>query len=252
MTRRPVIGIPCDLKTVHNAPFHAVGDKYIQAVQQTVGDVILVPSLADQSALMRLLPFLDGLFLTGSLSNVEPKHYGGDTSRDGTLHDPHRDGTTLPLIRTVLALGMPLLGVCRGFQEMNVALGGTLHQHVQEQPGMMDHREPPEGSAEILYADAHELHLLPGSHYADWMGTDTIRVNSLHQQGIKDLAPGLVAEGVAPDGLIEAFRVGHAKGFAYAVQWHPEWQFAQKPPSMALFKAFQAACLQYQSEKAAA
>ena len=142
---------------------------------------------------------------------------------------------------------MPLFGVCRGFQEMNVALGGTLYQKVQEVPGMMDHREPSDTiDSNILYADAHTISLAEDSLLKQWMGgaTETM-VNSLHQQGIKDLALGLTAEAHAPDGLIEAFRVNHAKTFAYAVQWHPEWLYTEKAASIVLFKAFHDACVEY-------
>lgn len=249
--RRPVIGIPCDVKFVGRADFHAVGEKYISAVQAAVGDVILLPAWGDMSILKRLLPLVDGIFLTGSLSNVKPSLYGSQLDDPDTLLDEKRDRTTLPLIEHVLNIGMPLFGVCRGFQEMNVALGGTLYQKVQEVAGMMDHREPSDTiDANILYADAHPIELVDGSHLQKWMnGAIATQVNSLHQQGIKDLAAGLTAEAHAPDGLIEAFRVTEAKTFAYAVQWHPEWLFAEKPASIALFQAFQDACLDYAAQK---
>lgn len=248
--RRPVIGIPCDVKFVGRADFHAAGEKYIAAVQGAVGDVVLLPAWGDLNILQRLLPQLDGIFLTGSLSNVQPHLYGSDLDDANTLLDTKRDQTTLPLIEYVLDIGMPLFGVCRGFQEMNVALGGTLHQKVQEVAGLMDHREPDSLDHEVLYADAHDVHLVSGSHLQQWMnGVDVTTVNSLHQQGIKDLSPRLTAEAHAPDGLIEAFRVKDAKTFAYAVQWHPEWKYAEKAASIALFKAFADACEQYASTK---
>lgn len=251
MSTRPLIGIPADIKMHGQWPFHSVGDKYVRAVQTAVGDVLILPALGDQAKLARLLPLLDGLFLTGSLSNVEPHHYGEPPAREGTLHDPDRDATTLPLIKTVVEMGMPLFGVCRGLQEINVVFGGTLHQHIQELPGKMDHREPPEGDIPTLYADAHEVQVLPGSLLHDWMGgADTITVNSLHQQGVKDLGQGLTVEALAPDGIVEAFRINEARHFGYAVQWHPEWLFDQKAPSIALFKAFREACEAYRAEKA--
>lgn len=250
--RRPVIGIPCDVKFVGRADFHAAGEKYIAAVQNAVGDVVLLPAWGNMEILKRLIPQLDGIFLTGSLSNVQPKRYGSELADPDTLLDEKRDNTTLPLIEYALELGMPLFGVCRGFQEMNVALGGTLHQKVQEVPGLMDHREPDSLDSEVLYADAHSVTLVQNSHLQQWMGgaTETM-VNSLHQQGIKDLSPRLTAEAHAPDGLIEAFRVTDAKTFAYAVQWHPEWLYNEKPASLALFKAFQDACVEYATAKTA-
>ncbi|WP_434778220.1 gamma-glutamyl-gamma-aminobutyrate hydrolase family protein [Neisseria sp. Ec49-e6-T10] len=242
MSKRPVIGIPCDVRRIGLFNFHAVADKYIHAVQQSVGDVVLLPSLGSLDTLKRLMQNIDGVFLTGSPSNVEPEHYLGVQSREGTWHDPLRDATTLPLIPFLIEQGMPLFGVCRGFQEMNVALGGSLHQHVQEIDGMMDHRDADVDDVSINYQDVHEVFLPSDSLLYSWLKTERIMVNSLHQQGIKDLASGLAIEAKAPDGLIEAFRVTAAKTFAYAVQWHPEWLFNEKPASIALFKAFKEAC----------
>ncbi len=251
MSFRPIIGVPCDIKTVQHQPFHAVGDKYIQALHHSVGDVVLLPAFADQDAIERLLPILDGICLTGSLSNVEPHHYQGISSREGTLHDPSRDGTTLPLIQKVLDMGMPLLGICRGFQEINVAMGGTLHQHVQEIPGMLDHREPEseEHDMHVYYADAHPVTATEDSLLLTWLPEASFPVNSLHQQGVERLGEGLIVEAHAPDGLVEAFRVKDAKHFAYAVQWHPEWAYNKKPASIAMYKAFHDACIQYHSTK---
>lgn len=242
MLNRPVIGVICDLKDIGLFPFHAVGDKYVRAVQEAVGDVVLLTAQADINSLMRVISSIDGLFLPGSLSNVEPRHYGGEPSQAGTLYDQHRDAATLPLIPQIVAKGIPIFGVCRGFQEMNVAFGGELYQHVQEVSGMLDHREPDFGDIPTLYKDTHTVTLLEGSYLSALLGNHEIMVNSLHQQGIKRLADGLIAEAKAPDGLIEAFRVRDAATFAYGVQWHPEWLFNEKPASIALFKAFKEAC----------
>ncbi|WP_370386331.1 gamma-glutamyl-gamma-aminobutyrate hydrolase family protein [Snodgrassella alvi] len=251
MQVRPVIGIPCDVKQIGKWDFHAVGDKYIQAVQNSVGDVILLPALADQDALQRLLPLVDGIFLSGSYSNIEPCWYGGDNARENTLHDKARDHTTLPFIRKLIDEGIPLLGVCRGLQEINVALGGTLHQYVHEIPGFLDHREPDNQPIEVQYGDAHPVHLQDDSLLMLWMATNQQQypVNSLHHQGVKTLASGLSIEATAPDGLIEAFRIDAAPLFGYAVQWHPEWLYGQKPLSIAIFKAFREACMQYRLHK---
>lgn len=251
MQVRPVIGIPCDVKQIGKLNFHAVGDKYIQAVQDSVGDVILLPALADQDSLQRLLPLVDGIFLSGSYSNIEPHWYGGDNAREGTLHDKARDYTTLPLIRKLIDEGIPLLGVCRGLQEINVALGGTLYQYVHEIPGFLDHREPDNQPIEVQYGDAHPIHLHDNSLLTLWLAANQQQypVNSLHQNGVKTLAPGLSIEATAPDGLIEAFRIDAATLFGYAVQWHPEWLYGKKPLSVAIFKAFREACMQYQLHK---
>lgn len=248
MPQRPLIGLVCDVKQIGKWGYHATGDKYIQAVQHAVGDVLLLPALGDQAVLSRLLPLLDGVFLTGSYSNIEPKHYGEGVARVGTLHDPARDQTTLPLIHMALTTGVPLLGVCRGFQEINVALGGTLYQHIQELPGKLDHREA-DGSIAVQYADAHAITIRPDSLLKQWLGDTTVQVNSLHQQGIKTLAQGLSVEATAPDGIIEAFRVDAAPWFAYAVQWHPEWQYDRKTLSIAIFRAFHEACAAYRHHK---
>ncbi len=236
---RPLIGIPADRRVVGAYPFHMVGEKYACAVLEAADALpLLIPSLAEELRLDELLGRLDGIFFTGSPSNVEPHHYEGTPSEPGTLHDPARDATTLPLIRKAVAAGIPVLGVCRGFQEMNVAFGGTLHQKVHEVPGYRDHRDDTTQPLEVQYAPAHEVILERGGLLWPMAGADRIQVNSLHSQGIARLAPDLVVEARAPDGLIEAFHVRGAQRFAVAVQWHPEWQVMSNPFSRALFAAF--------------
>jgi len=220
-------------------PFHMVGEKYARAVLEAADAIpLLIPSLAEELRLDELLERLDGIFFTGSPSNVEPHHYDGTPSEPGTLHDPARDATTLPLIRKAVQAGIPVLGVCRGFQEMNVAFGGTLHQKVHEVPGYSDHRDDTTQPLEAQYAPAHEVRLERGGLLWPMAGADRIQVNSLHSQGIARLGPDLVVEARAPDGLIEAFHVRNAPRFAVAVQWHPEWQVMSNPFSRALFAAF--------------
>lgn len=240
--RRPVIGIPADRRTLGRHPFHVVGEKYIRAIVDAAGAIpLLVPSLGDDLGLDDILDHLDGMLFTGSPSNVEPHRYAGTPSEPGTLHDPHRDATTLPLIPRAISSGVPLLGICRGFQEMNVAFGGTLAQKVQEVDGRMDHREDPDDPLDVQYGPSHDVVLEPGGMLRALAGTDTVRVNSLHSQGVDRLGDDLVVEARAPDGLVEAFRVGHAPRFALAVQWHPEWQVMGNTFSRALFAAFGAA-----------
>jgi putative glutamine amidotransferase len=220
-------------------PFHAVGEKYIAAVlRQSSALPLLIPSLGDELGLAGLLDELDGLLFTGSPSNVEPARYGGDASRPGTLHDPERDATTLGLIPRAIAAGVPVLGVCRGFQEMNVAFGGTLWQHVEEQPGYLLHHEDVSAPLDVQYAPAHEVTFAPDGELARIAGSARVMVNSLHHQGVRTLGAGLIEEARAADGLIEAFRVRDARRFALAVQWHPEWKAQENPFSTALFKAF--------------
>ena len=239
MSRLPLIGIPADRRLHRKQYFHMVGEKYIEAVATGARAVpVLVPALGLELDLPSLLEPLDGLLLTGSASNVEPYHYGGPASEPGTLHDPNRDATTLPLIPRAIAAGLPVLAICRGFQEMNVAYGGTLHQRLHEVDGYRDHREDEAAPLAVQYGPAHEVLLEPGGTLQKIAGRDRLQVNSLHWQGIRDLGNGLGVEARAPDGVIEAFRVSGAPGFALALQWHPEWQFAQNPFSSALFAAF--------------
>jgi putative glutamine amidotransferase len=236
---KPLIGVPADRRILGPHPFHCVGEKYITAVAEAADAVpVLVPSLGEEANLEAILASVDGILLTGSPSNVEPHRYFGPPSDPDTLHDPHRDATTLPLIPRVIAAGMPLLAVCRGFQEMNVAYGGTLWQKVQEVPGLADHRENKEDPLELQYAPAHEVELVSGGELQRIAGASRLTVNSLHAQGVQRLGDGLEVEARAPDGLIEGFRVRGARGFALAVQWHPEWQVMMNPFSRALFAAF--------------
>ncbi len=199
---------------------------------------VMVPALGDRVATRELLDRLDGLLLTGSYSNVEPHRYAGAASVAGTVHDPARDDTVFGLIREAVAMGLPLLGICRGCQEINVAYGGTLHQRVHEQPGMMDHREDTTQPLEVQYGPAHEVSLASGGVLAAIAGTERLQVNSIHWQGIDRLGAGLVPEATAPDGLIEGFSVREASAMAVAVQWHPEWRFADNPFSSKLFAHF--------------
>jgi putative glutamine amidotransferase len=202
---------------------------------------VVIPAVGAKADLRSLLDRLDGLLLTGSPSNVEPCHYGGEPSRPGTLHDPARDATTLPLIREAVRRDLPVLAICRGIQELNVALGGTLHQRVAEVPGRLSHR-PPKDSPDGPYGPAHGVILTPGGRLAALFGADQIIVNSLHSQGIDRPAPALSIEAVAPDGQIEAVSLPDAR-FVVGVQWHPEYKLLENPFSRALFAAFERACL---------
>jgi putative glutamine amidotransferase len=236
---RPLIGIPADRRMIGPHPFHAVGEKYIDAIVRAADAIpLLIPVLEPALDSEELLARLDGILFTGSPSNVEPRHYNGPPSDPDTWHDPHRDATTLPLIPAAVARGVPILGVCRGFQEMNVAFGGTLHQKVHEQPGHLDHREDKAQSLDVQYAPAHEVILESASAMRAMAGEDRPRVNSLHSQGVQQLGSDLVIDARAPDGLIEAFHVKSAPSFAMAVQWHPEWRVMTNTFSRGLFAAF--------------
>jgi putative glutamine amidotransferase len=246
MGAKPVVGIPADRRQIDPHPFHVVGEKYATAVRDGADAIpFLIPALGNTIDAETVLQRVDGILLTGSPSNVEPHHYDGAASRPGTLHDPHRDETTLPLIKLALEKGVPVFAVCRGFQELNVVLGGTLHQYVHEVEGYHRHKENPDDPLDVQYGPSHEIHLVEGGLLRDLAGTDTVTVNSLHSQGIARLADGVTVEAVADDGLVEGFRVDGARNFALAVQWHPEWQVTQNRFSMAIFKAFGDACRQF-------
>ncbi|WJN59362.1 gamma-glutamyl-gamma-aminobutyrate hydrolase family protein [Pseudomonas sp. SO81] len=243
MLRLPLIGVTACTKQVGLHPNHIVGDKYVRAVAVGAeGLPLVIPALGELIDQPTLLASIDGLLFTGSPSNVEPHHYSGPASAPGTAHDIARDATTLPLIRQAIAAGIPVLGICRGFQEMNVAFGGSLHQRVQEVAGLMDHREPADEPVEVQYAPRHTVRVQAGGVLAGLGLPDEIQVNSIHGQGVQRLAPGLRVEALAPDGLIEAFSVEGAPSFALGVQWHPEWQVRSNPNYLAIFQAFGEAC----------
>jgi putative glutamine amidotransferase len=241
---RSIVGIPACARLVVNGQLrHDTPARYAAAVLGGAGAVpVMIPPMGEAS--LAVLDRLDGLLLPGSPSNVHPSHYAGGDSLTPEHHDLERDATTLRLIPEALSRGMPLLAICRGIQELNVALGGTLHQKVHEVSDRMDHRPGP-GTLEEKYGARH-LVFLSGS-LARIVGSTKILVNSLHGQAIDTLAPGLVAEAVAPDGTIEAVRVEKARGFALGVQWHPEWRYADDSASLALFRAFGEAAAGYRS-----
>lgn len=242
MTSPPLVGLPTDRKQIGPHPFLAVGEKYLRAVVDGAGAMpVLLPTLQPILPLEQLLERLDGILLTGSASNIEPHHYGDEPSYEGNLHDATRDATTLPLVNLAVEMGVPVLALCRGFQEVNVAFGGSLYQKVHEQPGYLDHRENPDDPLDRQYAPAHSVTFNPGGILASIAGTPSERVNSVHGQGVARLGKGLKVEAVAPDGLIEAFR-HESSAFLLGVQWHPEWRVTENPFYFGIFKAFGDAC----------
>jgi len=242
--RQPLVGLPTDRKLIGPHPFLAAGEKYVRAVVDGAGCLpLLIPGLQPALPLQPLLEGLDGILLTGAVSNIEPHHYSDEPSYPGNFHDPARDATNLALIPLAIELGLPILAICRGFQEINVAFGGRLHQKVHEVDGYMDHREDPDDPLETQYAPTHPVALAPGGLLAGIAGSSTARVNSLHGQGIARLGEGLTVEATAPDGLIEAYRRDGAS-FLLAVQWHPEWRVVEDPFYHGIFRAFGDACRQ--------
>ena len=237
----PLVGIPTCLRTVNERLFHGVNDRYPSAVLDAAGCLpVLIPAVGSKVDVRAVLSRLDGLLLTGSPSNVHPSHYGAEPSDPEILYDPERDATTLPLIREAIRRDLPILAICRGIQELNVALGGTLHQRVHEVPGRHNHRSRRD-SSDGPYGPAHRVTLTAGGLLASLAGAPEARVNSLHSQGIDRPAVSLRVEAVAPDGQIEAVSLPEAR-FVVGVQWHPEYKAVDDPFSSALFSAFAVAC----------
>lgn len=243
MSSPTLIGIPACTKFIAGYVQHATPARYgASLIAAANGIPVLIPP--EGEAMLPLLDRIDGIMFNGSPSNVAPTRYGADFDATPNDHDPERDATTLPLIRAALERGIPILCICRGLQELNVALGGTLYQEVHKIPGRMDHRG---GEGEQRFAIKHEVALT--GELARIIGKPSIAVNSLHGQAIDQLAPGLVVEATAPDGTIEAVRVKDAPGFNIAVQWHPEWEVTHFPDRKILFEAFGAACAAYRDAK---
>jgi putative glutamine amidotransferase len=251
----PLIGVISDRRNYGPHPFQMVGEKYMLAlVDGAEAYPVGLPSLGGDFDVLKVLDRLDGLLLTGSPSNVEPHHYRGTPSEPGTLHDPERDSAALALIPAALRLGMPLLAVCRGHQELNVAYGGSLHQLVHEIPGYRVHKEDPNDPLDVQYGPSHGVEFVECGLLQTITGETRTRVNSLHSQAIDRLGDGLEVEAIAEDGLVEGFTVRDAPGFTLSVQWHPEWKTTENPVSLAIFRAFGDACRayrrQYQETKA--
>jgi putative glutamine amidotransferase len=248
----PLIGVPACVKAIDGMPFHVAGDKYVAAVAEAAeGLPLLIPALGEVYAIEDLVDRLDGLLVTGSLSNIAAHHYGGPPDRPESPQDPARDATTLPLIRAALAAGLPMFCICRGLQELNVALGGSLHQQVHTRAGARDHRAPQTADLDLRYGPQHPVDLVPDGEFSRILGTRRIEVNSLHWQAIERVADGLTVEGRAPDGVVEAVRVAGAKAFALGVQWHPEYKVMENPVSLALFRAFGTAASERARKRAA-
>jgi putative glutamine amidotransferase len=247
--KRPVVGVIGSAHIVENRfPAQRAGERNLMEVHDDVGALPLIfagdPALTDIDA---LLDAVDGVLLTGARANVHPEHFGADEHPSYEPYDRRRDALALALVKTCVERGVPLFGVCRGFQEMNVAYGGSLHPEIRDLPGRMNHRMPrlPSGEIhpdlEVVYGDRHDVRLTPGGVFAKLLGSETIRVNSLHGQGILEPGKRIVVEGVAEDETIEAIRVADAPGFALGVQWHAEVDPQTNPINRTLFQAFGAA-----------
>ena len=240
---KPVIGIIGNAHIINDQyAVQAVGVSNIEAVADLTGAIpLVVPALPKVGAIADLVEACNGFVFTGGRPNVHPSHYGHQPTEKHGAFDPDRDAVTLPLIRACIARGVPVFGICRGFQEFNVAFGGTLHPEIREIPGRMNHRMPPDGTLEQKFEHRHVVSLTDGGQFHRLLGAREVMVNSLHGQGILDRGDRIVIEGYAPDETPEAIVVEAAGGFAMAVQWHPEWNAVNDPVSRPLFQAFGAA-----------
>jgi len=240
----PVVGVICDREIIGPHAFHIAGDKYLQALISASNCLpVLIPALADEDTINQLMGMLDGILLTGGYSMVDPLRYQEEAAISGTKLDTARDNTSIPLVVKAVEQGMPVFGICRGFQEMNVAFGGSLHQELHQHAQFFEHREDKNVSLDEQYSDTHKVKLTTNGKLAEILGESAIKVNSLHTQGVDRLANNLLIEAVAEDGLVEAFSVVSASTFAMAVQWHPEWKVENNPHRTKLFHAFGQACL---------
>lgn len=249
--RRALVGVPADTHGSGAYLHHSAGDKYLRAVAEVADCLpVVIPAMADALDLEALLDHLDGVLLTGAVSNVHPSHYGVAASVSHEPFDTVRDSLTVTLIQRCLARALPLLCICRGFQELNVALGGSLETELQLAPGRLDHRAPDSEDDDVRYGPSHDIAIVPDGMLATLLGSNTTRVNSLHRQGIARLAAGLVVEARAPDGIIEAVSLRDARGFALGLQWHPEYRAADNPDSVKIFHAFGDAVRQHAARHA--
>jgi putative glutamine amidotransferase len=248
----PLVGLPADTYESSKLLFHSLGDKYARAVAEVSKCLpVMIPSLAEAMDLDALLDHFDGIVMTGAISNVHPPHYGGEPTADHEPYDHSRDSLTLRLIRAVIDRGIPLFCVCRGYQELNVVLGGTLETEIQRGEWRLDHRSRKVDNLDMKYGPVHSIAITSGGMLEEILGRREILVNSLHRQGIARLAPGLTIEARAPDGIVEAVSVKGAKTFAIGVQWHPEYKAASNPDSVKLFDAFGDAVRKHAAQRSA-
>ena len=252
--KKPVVGIIANYFLINDQyPAQATGRMNIDAIAEVSGAIpLIIPSLPNSISLPDIMAICDGFLFTGARPNVHPEEYGHEETEAHGEFDRDRDRTVLPLIRACVDAGQPILGVCRGFQEFNVAMGGTLHPEIRDLPGRDNHRMPPDGTLAEKFEHRHLVHMKPGSPFNHIFGTDEVLVNSLHGQGIEEAGERVIIEGHAPDGTPEAITIEGASGFAMAVQWHPEYNAANDPVSKPLFEAFGDALVNWKNNTAMA
>ena len=254
---KPVVGIIGNSYKIEDRFLvQCAGERNVAAVAEVAGALPLIfsgsPKLTD---IRDLLDTVDGVVLTGARANVHPTRFNIDPDPKHEPYDEDRDAVALPLVQACVAEGVPVFGICRGFQEMNVAYGGSLHPEIRELPGRMNHRMPRLENGDIhpdprvIFADRHEVTLVKEGDFARILGRETIRVNSLHGQGILDPGARVVIEGTAEDSTVEAIRIEGAKTFALGVQWHAEYDPQTNPINRALFEAFGDAVRAFRNER---
>ncbi|WP_340160376.1 gamma-glutamyl-gamma-aminobutyrate hydrolase family protein [uncultured Hoeflea sp.] len=248
-----LVAIPADIREFDGYTWHASPDQYIMAAVRGSGVLpLIVPALTEGADIDMVLDRVDGVLISGSRTNVHPSHYGEDETEHHGPFDPARDQLSMALIRRTIERGIPLLAICRGIQELNVALGGSLATEIQDLPGRMDHRKPETPDRDEAFAIRHTIKVREGSCLAAIVGNGEVSVNSLHRQAISTLAPRLAVEAVADDGTIEAVSVIDAPGFALGVQWHPEYWVGSDVISDKIFAAFGEAVRTRHAQPAAA
>ena len=237
--RKPVIGIIGNHYLINDEyPAYAAGSMNVEAVAEVCGALpLIVPTDPASVGLEDLMATCDGFVFTGARPNVHPSEYGEEATEAYGAFDKGRDGVALPLIRALVERGQPFLGICRGFQEVNVAMGGSLYPEIRDLPGRDNHRMPPDGTLEEKFALRHDVTVTEGGPFHQIFGTTVVHTNTLHGQGIKAPGPRVVVDGYAPDGTPEAIYIKGAPGFTLSVQWHPEYKAADDPVSNPLFKA---------------
>ena len=247
MPRRPVVGIIGNSGLMNETySVHASGTMNVDAVAYVCGCIpLIIPPDPRYVLVPELLDLCDGFLLTGGRPNVHPSEYGEDETPEHGAFDRGRDAITLPLVRACVDRGQPFLGICRGFQEVNVAMGGTLYPEIRDLPGRMNHRMPPDGTLEEKFALRHPVRFTNGGVFHQLMGSPEVMTNTLHGQGIAKAGPRIVVDGAALDGTPEALYISGAPGFTLSVQWHPEWNAADDPVSRPLFAAFGAAVTEW-------
>ena len=247
---QPLVAVSTDVRKFENYTWHAAPQQYLEAAIAGAGVFpVLVPSFGERLNLDSLLASLDGVMVTGSKSNVHPSLYGAEATEANGPYDPDRDSTSLPLIRKAIEKGVPLLAICRGIQELNVALGGTLATEIQDRPGSMDHRAPVSENQDERFAIRQAVTIKPDSCLASVFGAGDIQVNSVHRQAVDRLGPNLQVEAVAADGTVEAVSVRNSRAFAVGVQWHPEYWVHSDSNSVKIFAAFGDAVREHASRR---